>query len=170
MIARVIAAKRDTLLRVYRHRLSDEDLQDCFSQATLELVARARAGRPFASDLHAARALEQKFASRITDEYRSSHGRSAARTAQREARGLDTVSDEIASYTEDTATIAERRDEAKGLLAALARLSERDRTLLLGRLRGLPPALIAAQHGLTIETYRKATQRATARLAREIDA
>ena len=36
-VARVSAAKRDVLLRVHRHRLGFEDLEDCFSQATLEL-------------------------------------------------------------------------------------------------------------------------------------
>jgi hypothetical protein len=41
-VARVSAAKRDVLLRVHRHRLGFEDLEDCYSQATLELVSRAR--------------------------------------------------------------------------------------------------------------------------------
>jgi hypothetical protein len=35
-VARVSAAKRDVLLRVHRHRLGREDLEDCFSQATLD--------------------------------------------------------------------------------------------------------------------------------------
>jgi hypothetical protein len=46
-VARVSAAKRDVLLRVHRHRLGFEDLEDCFSQATLELVARAYARESF---------------------------------------------------------------------------------------------------------------------------
>jgi hypothetical protein len=42
-VARVSALKRDVLLRVHRHRLGFEDLEDCYSQATLELVSRAHA-------------------------------------------------------------------------------------------------------------------------------
>ena len=36
--------RRELLLRVHRHRLRKEDLEDCYSQATLELLAQARAG------------------------------------------------------------------------------------------------------------------------------
>jgi hypothetical protein len=43
LVARVSEAKRDVLLRVHRHRLGFEDLEDCFGRATLELVVRARA-------------------------------------------------------------------------------------------------------------------------------
>jgi hypothetical protein len=43
-IALVAQARRPVLLRVHRHRLRKEDLEDCFSQATLELLAQARAG------------------------------------------------------------------------------------------------------------------------------
>lgn len=43
LVAYVSALKRDVLLRVHRHRLGFEDLEDCYSQATLELVSRAHA-------------------------------------------------------------------------------------------------------------------------------
>jgi hypothetical protein len=42
LVAQVSARKRDVLLRVHLHRLGREDLEDCFSQATLELITRAR--------------------------------------------------------------------------------------------------------------------------------
>jgi len=45
----VARAKREVLLRAYRHRLRLEDLEDCYSQAALELVAQARKGRAFSS-------------------------------------------------------------------------------------------------------------------------
>src|SRR4051794_10612339 len=35
LVAHVSALKRDVLLRVHRHRLGFEDLEDCYSQATL---------------------------------------------------------------------------------------------------------------------------------------
>jgi hypothetical protein len=80
--ARVAAAKREVLLRVHRHRLGFEDLEDCFSQATLELVTRARTrARAFVSDDHVANALEQRFLSRISDRRRAVSGRSPIQAA-----------------------------------------------------------------------------------------
>jgi DNA-directed RNA polymerase specialized sigma24 family protein len=76
-VARIAAAKREVLLNVHRGRLGREDLEDCFSQATLELVARARArDRAFDGDGHILNALEQKFLSRISDRRRAVAGRS----------------------------------------------------------------------------------------------
>ena len=43
-MALVAQARRELLLRSHRHRLRKEDLEDCFSQATLELLAQARDG------------------------------------------------------------------------------------------------------------------------------
>ena len=42
-------ARREVLLRAHRFRLRREDLEDCYSQATLELVAHTRSGGAFAS-------------------------------------------------------------------------------------------------------------------------
>ena len=47
-VALVASARRELLLRVHRFRLRREDLEDCYSQATLELVLRARRGGGFA--------------------------------------------------------------------------------------------------------------------------
>jgi hypothetical protein len=44
----VARARRELLLRAYRHQLRPEDLEDCYSQATLELVVYARRRRTFA--------------------------------------------------------------------------------------------------------------------------
>jgi hypothetical protein len=60
-VAIVACAKRDLLLRVHRHRLRPEDLEDCYSQATLELVASARGGGVFANRLHIANAIAQDY-------------------------------------------------------------------------------------------------------------
>jgi hypothetical protein len=48
-VAIVACARRELLLRVHRHRLRREDLEDCYSQATLELVTHARSGGGFAN-------------------------------------------------------------------------------------------------------------------------
>jgi hypothetical protein len=77
LVAHVSALKRDVLLRVHRHRLGFEDLEDCYSQATLELVSRARTrARAFQGEAHVANALEQRFLSRIADRRRALSGRS----------------------------------------------------------------------------------------------
>lgn len=60
-VARVALARRDLLLRVHRHRLRPEDLEDCYSQATLELLTRARAGGRFEDATHISNALAQDY-------------------------------------------------------------------------------------------------------------
>jgi hypothetical protein len=57
-VARVALARRDLLLRAHRHRLRTEDLEDCYSQATLELIQRARSGTPFVNPGHVANAVD----------------------------------------------------------------------------------------------------------------
>jgi hypothetical protein len=62
----VAALKRDVLLGVHRQRLGREDLEDCLSHATLELVVRARTrARALVRDEHVAHALQQRILSRI---------------------------------------------------------------------------------------------------------
>jgi hypothetical protein len=68
-------------LRAHRFRLRYEDLEDCYSQATLELLGHARRGAAFASRVHLARVLEQRFVSRIHDRRRAISGRSAIEAA-----------------------------------------------------------------------------------------
>jgi hypothetical protein len=48
-VALIARSRRDLLLRAHRYRLRWEDLEDCYSQATLELLARALRGARFAS-------------------------------------------------------------------------------------------------------------------------
>ncbi len=62
-----------------------EDLEDCFSQATLELLSGVRAGAKFASTFHLANVLEQRFRSRIVDRRRALSGRSPMLAAMEQA-------------------------------------------------------------------------------------
>jgi hypothetical protein len=48
-VALVARARRELMLRAHRHRLRREDLEDCYSQASLELVVRAQDGARFSS-------------------------------------------------------------------------------------------------------------------------
>jgi hypothetical protein len=52
-VAVVASARRDLMLRVHAFRLRREDLEDCYGQATLELMLRVRRGGSFA-DLYRA--------------------------------------------------------------------------------------------------------------------
>jgi DNA-directed RNA polymerase specialized sigma24 family protein len=85
----VARAKREVLLRVHRHRLRREDLEDCYSQATLELVADARRGASYASTRELATAIERRFVSRIRDRRRALAGRSPMQAALERSLSLD---------------------------------------------------------------------------------
>ena len=98
-VARVADSRRERLLRIHRRRLRWEDLEDCYSQATLELVARAQRD-PFASSEHIKNALEQKFSSRIDDRRRAIGGRSPIEAAIATALAVD-VPDDGAGELED---------------------------------------------------------------------
>ena len=62
-VALVARAKRGALLRAHRHRLRREDLEECFGQATLELLAAVRGGRRLSGPVHLANALAQDYIS-----------------------------------------------------------------------------------------------------------
>src|SRR5205085_1119486 len=80
-VALVARARRELLLRVHRHRLRREDLEDCYSQAILELLADARRGTRYASRRDIEMAVERRFVSRIQDRRRAMSGRSPIQTA-----------------------------------------------------------------------------------------
>jgi hypothetical protein len=84
-VALVAQTRRESLLRRHRHRLRLEDLEDCLSQATLELLVQVRAGGSYASSLHLANVLEQRFRSRIMDRLRAVGGRSPIQAAMEQA-------------------------------------------------------------------------------------
>jgi len=88
-VAEVACARRELLLRAHRFRLRHEDLEDCYSQATLELVARAQRGATFASRAHVANAIELRFLSRVRDRRRALSGRSPVQAALEQASPLD---------------------------------------------------------------------------------
>jgi hypothetical protein len=111
----VSALKRDVLLRVHRHRLGFEDLEDCYSQATLELVCRARTrARAFQGEAHVANALEQRFLSRIADRRRALSSRSpigaVTQVALRRADDQDAGPDGavLAAVADPTGDVVER--------------------------------------------------------------
>jgi DNA-directed RNA polymerase specialized sigma24 family protein len=173
MVALVACERRELLLAVHRHRLRREELEDCYSQATLELLLRA--GRPerFASGEHIANALEQRLCSRIQDRRRALAGRSPIEAAT--ARALPICACDARAGGSARGLVDERADveriallrEELDRIARFSRVLTRDQRLLLATELGgeQTPAEFCSQHGWSLAKYRKVGQRARARLS-----
>jgi DNA-directed RNA polymerase specialized sigma24 family protein len=165
-VAIVARAKRELLLRAHRHRLRREDLEDCYSVATLELLAHARQGGAYASRLHIANALELRFVSRIRDRRRAIAGRSPMQAALETAVPLG-AEHEIAIV--DRRAEVERqvmlRHDLRRVQVHAQALSPDQRLVLAHQLLldgGC--ADFCRRFGWSGEKYRKVAQRARARL------
>jgi DNA-directed RNA polymerase specialized sigma24 family protein len=166
-VARIAAARRGRLLRVHRRRLRWEDLEDCYSQATLELVARSRRA-PFLSDEHVANALEQKLLSRIEDRRRAIGGRSPIETAIARAVPVD-APEHAAAELEDRGAAVENqviaRTELRQLREVIADLN-RDQQLVLASQVCVDMSVseFCSRFAWSVEKYRKVAQRARGKL------
>jgi DNA-directed RNA polymerase specialized sigma24 family protein len=168
-VALVAHARRELLLRAHRHRLRREDLEDCYSQATLELVTRALRGAPFSSRLHVEHALEQRFLSRIYDRRRALSGRSPMQAALESASSIDAAHEQPLEIIDVRAGVEELvilRQELRRLSALSARLTDDQRLVLASQLAQEPSAEFCRRQGWTPEKYRKVAQRGRARLRR----
>jgi DNA-directed RNA polymerase specialized sigma24 family protein len=166
VVAAVAAAKREVLLRVHRHRLRREDLEDAYAQASLELVVLARRGRPFASRGHISNALEQRFLARVQDRRRAVSGRSPIAAALEGAvsfgAGEDAV--ELPDERADPLRVAIAREELARMRGHLSALTPDQRLLIESQLADATCEEVCARHGWTREKYRKVAQRARSRL------
>lgn len=183
-VALVARERREALLAVHGHRLARVELEDCYSQATVEMLARARrpreratagervSGASFLSSEHIANALDQRLRARIKDRQRALGGRSPIEAAMAWAVPLPPCEDGasicrlLVDRRADVARTALLREE----LARIVRFSReltRDQRLLLSSQVGAEqtPAAFCAQHGWSLEKYRKVGQRARARLS-----
>ena len=172
VVARVAASRRDRLLRVHRRRLRFEDLEDCYSQATLELLLRARRA-PFTDDDHAVHALEQKFLSRIADRRRALAGRSGIEAAMANAVPVD-AHDSEHHEIEDRGAGVERQVmvhiEVRRLREVIRELSVDQRLVLHGQINmGLGAEHFCERYGWSIDKFRKVSQRARWRLRALVD-
>jgi DNA-directed RNA polymerase specialized sigma24 family protein len=166
-VALVARAKRDLLLAVHRHRLRREDLEDCFSQATLELLASVHAGRRFSGRAHLAAALEQRFLSRVHDRRRALSGRSPLQAALEDALPLDAsaAAAQLPDRGADAHALLVRRLELRRLLELAALLTPDQRLVLACQVAlEMERAEFCARFGWSFEKYRKVAQRARARL------
>lgn len=168
-IAIVARAKRDLLLRAHRFRLRREDLEDCYSQATLELVTHVRNGGAFADRLHMANALELRFVSRVRDRRRALCGRSPMQAALETAVPLGGASAgdvEIVDERATVETLVMLRDDLRGIRHFARQLTLDQRLALGSQLSGEGCHAFCGRSGWSPEKYRKVAQRARARLRR----
>jgi hypothetical protein len=166
-VAAVAAARRGRLLRIYRRRLRWEDLEDCYSQATLELLARSRRA-PFVSGEHILNALEQKFRSRIEDRRRAIGGRSAIETAMARAVPVDSPEHGTVELEDRSAAVEHQviaRTEVRRLREVMADLSRDQQLVLASQVYvDMQTNEFCARYGWSLEKYRKVGQRARGRL------
>jgi RNA polymerase sigma factor (sigma-70 family) len=169
-VALVARSRRDLLLASHRYRLSREDLEDCYSQATLELLARARRAGTFAGYAHIANALELRLRSRIDDRRRALSGRSPIEAAIAAALPLAACEGggvEIADARADVERHVLLREDLRRINQLSHELSPDQRLVLASQFSyGMGCREFCRIHGWSAEKYRKVAQRARARLAR----
>jgi DNA-directed RNA polymerase specialized sigma24 family protein len=169
-VALVARSRRTRLLAVHRHRLPREDLEDCYSQATLELLKRADSGEAFSGHAHIANALEQRLLSRIYDRRRAIGGRSPIEAAIATALPLaacESSGVEIADARADVERLAFLRHDLLRISQVSCELSGDQRLVLANQLSSdMKRGEFCRAHGWSAEKYRKVAQRARARLAR----
>jgi hypothetical protein len=166
-LAIVARAKRDLLLTVNSHRLRREDLEDCYSQATVELVAHVRKGGQFADRSHLSHALELRFNSRVRDRRRALAGRSPMQAALETASTLGAAGDgevEIADGYAEVEKLVMLRDDLRGIGRVVGQLTADQRQVLGSQLSGESRDAFLRRAGWSTEKYRKVAQRARARL------
>lgn len=120
MVERALVRKRIGMADYYRNRLSREDFEDLFQQASLEVWVRYER-KGFRSLAHFENSLEQKFASRYLDFRRACSGRSLARTVEHRQGPCEL---DMASITHDPVRQAIWREEMRCLCG---QLREKDR-------------------------------------------
>lgn len=167
-LALLARARRELLLRVHSFRLRREDLEDCYSVATLELVAHVRGGGRFASREHLANVIEQRFLSRIHDRRRALSGRSPMQSALESAVSLVGGHEggvDVADARAELDALVIRREELRRLRTVAGALSH-DQRLVIACQVGLQMrcAEFCQIYGWSPEKYRKVAQRARARL------
>jgi DNA-directed RNA polymerase specialized sigma24 family protein len=166
-VALVASARRELLLRVHRHRLRREDLEDCFSQATLELVVHARGGGRFAGRAHITNTLEQRFLSRIYDRRRALGGRSPMQAALEGALSLagEQRPVDVADPRAEPERMAFARHDLERLRTCASQLTADQRLVLACQVAlQMECGEFCRRYGWKSEKYRKVAQRGRARL------
>jgi DNA-directed RNA polymerase specialized sigma24 family protein len=164
MVAR---ARRDLLLRVHSYRLRREDLEDCYSQAIVELVAHVRRGGTFSDRSHLANAIEQRFLSRILDRRRALSGRSPMQAALERAVPLSGVDEDEIPIVDRTELehLAIMRDELRAVQRLAEELTHDQRLVIACQISlQMTASEFCEMYGWSLEKYRKVAQRGRSRL------
>ncbi|HEV2923690.1 MAG TPA: hypothetical protein VGW98_06635 [Solirubrobacteraceae bacterium] len=154
-VALVARARRELLLRVHRHRLRREDLEDCYSQATLELVADARRGSSYGSRRELETAIERRFVSRIRDRRRALAGRSPIQAALEGSLSLNATGEEEIDVIDARAELEKLvilRLELRRVQALIRELTPDQRLVLISQV-----ALQTVIAGLRLDTSHNGT-------------
>jgi DNA-directed RNA polymerase specialized sigma24 family protein len=173
-VALVAEAARRRLLAVHRHLLRWEDLEDCYSQATCELVAQARNGElRYRGRAHLTNTLQLRFASRIADRRRASRGRSPSQALLDDAVSLGAMGDGNLALADPKADVERRailRFQLRRLEDAAAELTP-DQRLVLACQIGLQmsAAEFCRRFDWSEAKHHKVAQRARARLRQMLD-
>jgi DNA-directed RNA polymerase specialized sigma24 family protein len=167
----VAHSARRPLLSVHRAWLRREDLEDCYSQATLELLAQARRGElRYSSPAHLRSLFELRFVSRVRDRRRALRGRSPAQAMLEGAlshSGADGRAVEVADPRADVERLTLLRHELRTLQLLAHGLSPDQRLVLACQIAlQMSAAEFCATFGWSAEKHRKVAQRARARLRR----
>ncbi|MFI5003495.1 MAG: hypothetical protein ACHQE6_00635 [Solirubrobacterales bacterium] len=173
LLALVARARRAGLLRAHRHRLRREDLEDCFSQAVLELLDGAREGRRFFGRVHLANTLEQRFVSRVQDRRRALGGRSPLQAALEGALPLSGQGEqevEVADPRAEVHPLVAQRLQLRRVRELAPQLTGDQRLVLACQVAGIDRAAFCERFGWSFEKYRKVAQRARGRLCQLIEA
>jgi hypothetical protein len=166
-VAQVARARRDLLLRAYRYQLRIQDLEDCYSQATLELVAYVRRGGAFAGRLHLANMLEQRYQSRVRDRRRALSGRSPMQAALESSMSLGGAGEEgvaIVDVRAELEGLVMLRQDLRCVAQVAHQLTADQRLVLAAQLGQIDRGEFCSRYGWSHEKYRKVAQRARARL------
>lgn len=159
---------------MHRRLLRHEDLEDCYSQATCELIAQARAGSlRYNSRAHLLNTLRLRFLSRVTDRRRALHGRSPAQAVLDEALSLGAIAEQTQALADPRADVersAMLRFELRSLEDAVCALTPDQRFVLACQIGlQMDAAEFCARFGWSAEKQRKVAQRARARLRELLD-
>jgi len=166
-VAFVARARRELLLRVHARRLRREDLEDCYSQAILELLAHARTGGSFSNRRHIANAIEQRFVSRIHDRRRAVSGRSPMQAALEQAIRLDAGELDGARLVDpmQVEQLVLLRQQLQLIRASVQKLTREQQMVLACQISlQMDSGEFCRLHGWSSEKYRKVAQRARGRL------
>jgi DNA-directed RNA polymerase specialized sigma24 family protein len=159
LIAQEAMALRRSLIGHHgRGPVGRQDLEDVYSQATLELLARAKRGPTLRTRAHVRNALRQKFADRVLDEQRARAGRSPAADGRAHAQPLDDAWRELVN-DRDAPTQLIALEEVAELRDAISGLTSDQRLVLSSQLAGEPPRDCRKRAGWSNEKYRLCRRR-----------